>query len=124
MSSQRGKAEGKAGGKAEGKAGKHIHVYNLPFPSDPRFTRCACGRAERSDRISENPGVRWWGFGPKGATCGDCARLVRVTQSRTWYKCRERDDLTRSARTDQRLGWEACGRFRARAGDIEEVFTR
>lgn len=88
----------------------HAHFYR-PFPSDPRFQQCACGATQRGDRVSDNPLIQTWGYGPAGQTCGQCAHLVAMKQSKTWYKCRLRGDLTHSARTDQRLKWEACGRF-------------
>lgn len=89
----------------------HAHLFNRVFPGDARFESCACGAVRRADRISNNPCVQWWGRGPAGRTCGDCAHLRAMTQSKTWRKCDQRHDLTHSSKTDQRVRWEACGRF-------------
>lgn len=90
---------------------RHVHLFDRTFPSDARYQACACGEARRTDRLSDNPCIQWWGFGPEGKTCGDCAHLVVMQQARKWYKCGQRHDLTHSHKTDQRLKWQACGRF-------------
>lgn len=83
-----------------------------PFPSDTRFTHCACGAVKRADwPDSINPCIQRFGPGPEGKTCKGCTHLVKQVQAKTWYKCELRDDLTHSERTDQRVGWPACAKF-------------
>ena len=93
-----------------GTIGPHAHRWT-PFPSDARFEHCKCGATRRSDRISDNPCVQLWGRGPDNERCATCAHLVKMSQAKTWFKCDVRSDLTHSARTDQRVGWEACARW-------------
>lgn len=90
---------------------RHVHQFDRTFPSDTRYQMCACGESRRADRVSDNPCVQLWGFGPDGKTCGDCAHLLVLQQSRRWYKCGLRHDLTHSHKTDQLRRWQACGRF-------------
>ncbi len=90
---------------------QHVHLFDRTFPSDERYQVCACGEARRADRISDNPLIQLWGFGPEGKTCGDCTHLPVMKQSRKWYKCAQRADLTHSRKTDQLRRWQACGRF-------------
>lgn len=90
---------------------RHVHQFDRAFPSDDRYQMCACGESRRADRISDNPCVQMWGFGPEGKTCGDCAHLYGMKQARTWYKCQLRADLSHSRKSDQRIRWPACSRF-------------
>lgn len=112
----------------------HEHSF-VVWGSDTRFARCAgCGATQRIDihggieaLASPNPCVQRWGIGPARQTCGQCCHLRRLEQSKVWYKCELRDDLTHSQRTDQRMRWPACARFESRRsmaamhGDTEVV---
>jgi hypothetical protein len=105
----------------EGKPEPHEHHF-IPWGSDARFERCRCGATRRADAGSAtagepnpNPCVQRWGRGPAGALCRDCAHLTVYEQSRKWYKCGLRTDLTHGAKTDHRVKWDACSRYEARA---------
>lgn len=65
--------------------------------------------------VEPNPMVKLHGPGPDDATCGQCQHLKGVSYSKTYWKCSQRADLTKGAKTDQRKGWKACGLFQALA---------
>ena len=45
-----------------------------------------------------------------GKKCKTCAHLIAVGHSRTYYKC-EKSNVSSSAATDWRVGWDACGLY-------------
>ena len=57
--------------------------------------------------------VRKFGPGPIGRTCGDCAHLTAREYGRKYFKC-TRYRVSRSAASDWRKKWAACGLFRER----------
>lgn len=57
-----------------------------------------------------------------GKTCGDCKFILGVRQSTTWYKC-QKYRLSRSASSDFRLKWEACGLWEQGPDGIEILIT-
>lgn len=58
-----------------------------------------------------NPLLPIFGPGPDGAKCGDCEHLFRQGGTAgTYYKCELRS-LSRSASTDHRVRWPACGKY-------------
>lgn len=67
-------------------------------------------------RLSVNPCVQAWGFGPKGVRCEACAHLVVKQAGNRYYKCVRRG-ATNGPGTDHRVGWPACGKFEARSGE-------
>lgn len=58
-----------------------------------------------------NPCILWWGAGPDGATCGQCAHRRGVKMAKTYWKCDLRPDLTHGAKTDQKASFLACAKF-------------
>ena len=67
-----------------------------------------------TDRRFENPCVRLFGPGPKGAICKGCVHLyVNQPGHKNFFKC----DLRRHSNgpaTDHKARWPACARFEAR----------
>lgn len=59
-----------------------------------------------------NPCLAVYGTMP-GKKCKDCNRLVKVSMSRTYYKCEMRR-MSHSAASDHRVNWNACGKFEER----------
>ena len=62
--------------------------------------------------VIKNPCVRAYGPGPQGATCKYCKHLYRKHYSKTYIKCRLRDD-TNGPGTDHKAGWSACAKYEA-----------
>lgn len=56
----------------------------------------------------------------EGQRCGECAHLLAVRYSRTYYKC-QRSHMSASNATDWRVSWPACGLFERRTGDTTTI---
>lgn len=54
----------------------------------------------------------------EGATCGSCVHIVGIAYSRPVYKCKKRDGLTHSRKTDQARRWPACALYEQREGPM------
>jgi len=63
-----------------------------------------------------NPCLALYGQGPDGKRCKDCAFLVGIVHSRTFYKCLQRT-ISNGPATDHRQRWPACARFEQRDQD-------
>lgn len=61
-------------------------------------------------RKKPNPLVKTFGPGPEGEHCKNCKHLFWRSYSKTYYKCRLRDN-NESSSTDHRVNWPACGKF-------------
>jgi len=60
-----------------------------------------------------NPCVRALGPGPEGATCKNCAKLIRVLyRDKVYVKCQMRA-VTHGPGTDHRVNWPACKKWEA-----------
>lgn len=57
-----------------------------------------------------NPMVRCYGRGPENKRCKHCGHLFYKQFAGRYYKCELRGD-SGSARTDQRVNWNACAKF-------------
>ena len=55
----------------------------------------------------------------EGNKCGKCIHLLEFAHDRAWFKC-NLARVTRSAASDWRKKWDACGRFVA--GPQEKTF--
>lgn len=72
--------------------------------------------------VNPNPCVALFGPGPPGAKCKSCTWLLhRGRPGKRWYKCPFRRSSTNAnklgaASTDQRLSWDACGRYALELG--------
>ena len=59
-----------------------------------------------------NPCLLLYGAGPESTTCATCTHLHALHMGGTYYKCDLRR-LSRSAATDHRMRWPACGKYEA-----------
>ena len=82
-----------------------IDWFNQPIPEP---TKPAKG---------ENPCIALYGKGPEDKKCGECALLVGIAHSRTFYKCRLRKN-TNGPASDHKRKYPACGRFEQRTEPI------
>jgi hypothetical protein len=57
-----------------------------------------------------NPMIEAFGAGPAGCKCKGCAHLMGKTPQQPHYKCSIRG-ANNSETTDQRVNWEACGKY-------------
>jgi hypothetical protein len=86
----------------------------MPYvPSEPvepvKETRAET--RHRLERRRQAEMVRRHGSGSDGATCGECASLIRVGgNTRNYRKCR-RYGMSCAESTDWRAKWAACGVF-------------
>ena len=71
--------------------------------------------ARQAARVSANPCVRAYGYGPEGATCATCTRLYGKRYGRIYYKCALRRD-TAGPKSDHRKSWPACGKYEPTSG--------
>lgn len=69
------------------------------------------------DRRRYKDPVEMFGYGPAGETCKTCDhRIHRNVGTKHVHKCPEWI-LSHSERTDVRLKWKACGKWKEREGE-------
>ncbi len=56
--------------------------------------------------------IRFYGHGPDGAKCGQCAHLIVKEMGGRYFKC-DLTQITAGPATDWRKKWPACGAFEA-----------
>lgn len=59
---------------------------------------------------SPNPMVRTAGAGPDGTMCRTCLHLIAKRYSKTYYKCKLRQNTNGQA-TDHRVRWPTCSKY-------------
>lgn len=62
-------------------------------------------------KTDPNPMVSTYGYGPEKTRCGHCNHLFfKSYYPNKYYKCALRKN-TNGVSTDQRVNWNACGKF-------------
>jgi len=94
-----------------------LQLFDLPEPYSqlPWVGETAPKREE--PKRDENPCIALYGPGPEGKRCKDCLWIAGICKSKTYYKCKLREN-THGKATDHKLRWPACGRFEERSKAI------